>query len=285
MDPMDILLGLTSVTIFTLMLTIGTNQSLQQLTSVWRQRDVLFRSLFAVVVLVPIVVGVLLWLFGLPPAVATGLAVLAAAPGAPLTTKRSQMAGADRTYIISLQLTLALLAVVITPAILTIFTALFELEKERVFVFEVASQVARVTFLPVILGLLLKHFAPKFVEVIGGPLNKVANILFLLLCVALIVVLAITPELRTKLWLGWPAFAAILIMASAALAIGHVLGGPALAQRAGLAIACIARNIGLALFIVTMGDAQQAIPALVAYLLLGFLVAFPYSVWCRRQMT
>ncbi len=282
---MDILLAFTSLTVFALMLTIGVNQSLEQLTSLWHQREVLLRSFLAVIVLVPAVVVVLLWVFDLPPAVATGLAVLAAAPGAPLTTKRSQMAKADITYITSLQLTLALLAVVVTPLTLAIFYALFELTIERVTPLEVASQIARVAFLPVIIGLLLQRFAPRLVAVIGKPLNVLANILFLLLVVALIVVLAMVPELRAKLLLGGPAIGAILIMAAAALIIGHLLGGPHREQRAGLAVASIARNIGLALFIVGLSDAQQVIPTLVAYMLLGSAAAIPYSVWIKRQMT
>ncbi len=282
---MDILLAFTSLTVFALMLTIGVNQSLEQLTSLWHQREVLLRSYLAVIVLVPAVVVVLLWVFDLPPAVATGLAVLAAAPGAPLTTKRSQLAKADITYITSLQLTLALLAVVVTPLTLAIFYALFELTIERVTPLEVASQIARVAFLPVIIGLLLQRFAPRLVAVIGKPLNVLANILFLLLVVALIVVLAMVPELRAKLLLGGPAIVAILIMAAAALIIGHLLGGPHREQRAGLAVASIARNIGLALFIVGLSDAQQVIPTLVAYMLLGSAAAIPYSVWIKRQMT
>ncbi len=175
---MDILLTFTSVTIFTLMLTIGVNQSLEQLTSLWHQRAVLLRALFAVLVLIPAVVIALLSVFALSPEVATGLALLAAAPGAPLTTKRSQMAAADIDYVTSLQLTLALLAIVVTPLIVSAFYAVFELTTERVSPLEVAWQIARVTFLPVIVGLTLQRFAPKLVAVIGKPLNVLANVLF-----------------------------------------------------------------------------------------------------------
>ncbi len=246
---MDILLAFTSLTIFTLMLTIGVNQSLEQLTSLWRQRAVLLRALLAVLVLVPAVVIALLLAFDLSPEVATGLALLAAAPGAPLTTKRSQMAAANIEYVTSLQLTLALLAIVVTPIILGAFYAVFELTTERVSPFEVAWQIARVTFLPVIVGLILQRFAPKLVAVIGKPLNVLANVLFLLLVIAIIGVLAIAPELRAGLLLGWSAIAAILIIAVAAITIGHLLGGPRPDRRAGLAVASLARNVGLALFI------------------------------------
>jgi len=283
---MEILLTFTSVTIFTLMLTIGVNQSLEQLTSLWHQRAVLLRALFAVLVLVPAVVIALLSVFDLSPEVATGLALLAGAPGAPLTTKRSQMAAADIDYVTSLQLTLALLAIVVTPLIVSAFYAIFELTTERVSPLEVAWQIARVTFLPVIVGLTLQRFAPKLVAVIGKPLNILANVLFILLIIALIVVLAVAPELREKLLLGWPAIAAILIIAVAAITIGHLLGGPRPDRRAGLAVASLARNVGLALFIAGVsGNEEGVIPTILAYMLLGSAVAVPYSLWIKRQVT
>ena len=281
---MDLLLVFVSLTIFTLMLTIGVNHSLGQLTSLWHERAKLLRALLAVLVLVPAVALMLLLVFELTPEVATGLALLAAAPGAPLTTKRSQMAAADPEYISSLQLTLALLAIVVTPLILSVFYAAFALTTERVSPLQVAQQIAFVTFLPVIIGLALRHFVPKLVEIIGKPLNLLANVLFLLLVLALIVILAVAPDFRAQLLLGWSAIAAVLIMAVAAVAIGHLLGPPRPDQRAGLAVACLARNIGLALFIAGVSGVEAGIlPTLLAYILLGTTVQILYAVWIKRQ--
>lgn len=281
-----ILLVFITVTIFSLMLTMGVNHSFQQLTFLWRLPGLLLRSLLAVIVLVPAVVGLLLWVFELPLAVATGLAVLAATPGAPLTYKRSQMAGGDPTYTASLQLTLALLAVVMTPLILVIFCTLFELGAGRVSPFEVARQVAEVTFLPVITGLLIQHFAPKLAEVMGKPLQLLANILFIGLFIVLIILLVLSPDLRMTLNLGWLPATAIVIMAGTSLTIGHLLGGPSQEQRSVLAIASIARNVGLALFIAELSDyGQNFIPTLLTYMILGALLAVPYSLWSKRQMS
>jgi BASS family bile acid:Na+ symporter len=283
---MDILLSFVSLTIFTLMLTIGTNHSLEQLLSLWRERDVLLRGLFAALILVPAIVFVLLLVVKLPPAIATGLALLAAAPGAPLTTKRSQMAGADTNYIASLQLILALLAVVVTPVILSLFHAVHDLTTERVSPGEVAWQVGRVTFLPVMIGLLLRHYASKLMESIGKYINTAANVLFLLLVAALIVVLAMAPELRAQLLLGWSGFIVILIVGLSAVSIGHLLGGPRADQRAGLAIACLARNIGLAIFIASLAEnAESIFPTFLVYMILGTAIQVPYSVWIKRHNT
>ena len=136
-----IVMHFVTLTVFSLMFAKGINYSLEQLTSVWRQPDRLLRSLLAVIVLVPVVVFLLLQFLKLPAGVATGLAILVAAPGAPMMTKRSQGAGGDPVYAASLQLTLALLAVIITPLTLAIFYALFDLVTERVTPFE--SGIAR----------------------------------------------------------------------------------------------------------------------------------------------
>ncbi|MFV2034750.1 MAG: hypothetical protein ACC631_06525 [Halocynthiibacter sp.] len=283
---MNILLAFVSLTIFTLMLTIGINQSLEQLTSLLRKREVLLRALVSVLVVVPVVVFTLLLVFDLPPEVATGLALLAAAPGAPLTTQRSHMTGANVEYVTSLQLTLALTAVVVTPLILGVFNAVFELTTERVSLLQVAGQIATVTFLPVIVGLLLRHYAPRLVAVTEKPLNILANVLFLLLVIAMVVVLAMAPDLRAKLLLGWPAIAAIVIIAVAAVTAGHLIGGPQKDQRAGLAVASLARNVGLAMFIASVSaDDNGVIPTLLVYILLGTTVQVIYSVWIKRQAT
>ena len=282
---MKLVLAFTALTIFTFMLAIGLNEPLEKLISLWRRPAILLRALFAVIVVVPILVGFLLWLFDLPPAVATGLALLAAAPGAPLTTKRSQIAAADTVYVSSLQLTLALLAVVVTPLILAIYYALFELSIEAVSPIQVASQVARVTFLPVVIGLLLQHFSPKFTTLVRKPLNILATILLVLLVLLIVAILSVTPELRAQLLLGWQPTAAIAIMAVAALAVGHFIGGPRPEQRGALATACVARNFGLALFITGLSEVGAAsMSTLVVYLVLGAATAIPYALWIRRQV-
>lgn len=279
------LLVFVTVTIFSLMLAMGLSHSFHQLTSLWRCSELLLKSLLAVIVLVPTVVGLLLWVFELPRAVAIGLAVLAAAPGAPLTYKRSLMAGGDPTYTASLQLTLALLAVVVTPLLLVIFCTLFELSLDHVSPFDVSKQVCGVTFLPVIAGLFIQQSAPRLADALVKPVRIIADILFIVLVGVLIVLLALSPNLRMTLNLGGLPFAATVIMVGSSLAIGHVVGGPSQEKRCVLAIACIARNVGLALFIAALSDyGKDFVPTLLTYMILGALLAVPYSVWSKRQL-
>ncbi len=276
-----LLIILVKVTIFVLMLSIGINLSFEKMRSLWQQPALLFRALLAVVVLVPLAVILLLKLFDLPSGVITGLAFLAASPGAPLSTKRSQMAGARFRYSASLQLTLALLAVFLTPLTLGIFASQFEGLSDKITLLEVAKQVTMVQFLPVTLGLLLQKYGTQFAEKLAQPLNLIANVLFLVLVV---IACIIGIPLLFKVW-GLPLIV-ITLMVIVSLVIGHALGGPDEDKRSILAISCIARNIGLALFIAVLNDVQQqVIPTLIAYLMIGAVLGVFYSLWIKRKLT
>ncbi len=271
---------LVKATIFSLMLSTGVNLSLEKMLSFWRKPALLFRALFAVVVLVPLVVFILLKLFHLPPEVMIGLIFLAASPGAPLITKRSQMAGARFRYSASLQLTLALLSVIITPITLSIFAVFFQGIPDKVKILDVAQQVMIVQFLPVTLGLLLQKYGAKYAEAIARPLTIISNSLFLVL---IILASIIGFPLMFKIW-GLP-LVAITIMVIISLAIGHLLGGPEADKRSILSISCIARNVGLALFIAVLNEVQQqVIPTLIAYLILGSIFGILYSIWYKRKL-
>ena len=277
------------ITIFTLMLSLGISQSFAELRSLWNRPGSLLRSLLAVLVMFPLVVFILLRLFDVSQEVATGLAVLAAVPGAPLTYKRAAMAGGQPIYSASLQLTLALLAILITPITLSIFYALFELDVEKVSVFEVAKQIALVQFLPISIGLLLQKIRPTFVTTISKPLGILANVFFLLM-----VGILLFPIIKLVLQVGVLPLVVILILVTVSLTIGYLLGSPSLFrqgstlakdERAALAIATIARNLGLAVLVVQISGVQKAIlPTLLAYTILGALVAVPFSLWSKRQI-
>ena len=137
-----------------------------------------------------------------------------------------------------------------------------------------------VQFLPVTIGLLLQKFGTKYAEMIARPLTVISNSLFLVL---IVVASIIGLPLLLKVW-GLPLIViAILVIVS--LAIGHFLGGPDDDKRSVLAIACIARNVGLALFIAVLNNMQEKVfPTLVAYLMIGSCLGIFYSIWNKHQL-
>ena len=115
---------------------------------------------------------------------------------------------------------------------------------------------------------------------IARPLTIISNSLFLVLIVLASIV---GVPLMFRLW-GLP-LVAIAIMVIISLGIGHIVGGHDKDKRSILAISCIARNVGLALFIGVLNDVQQKIiPTLIAYLILGSLFGILYSIWYKRKL-
>lgn len=270
---------LVKVTIFSLMLAIGINLSWEKMLSLWRKPVLLFRAILAVVVIVPLIVIILLKLFHLPSEVITGLAFLTASPGAPLSTKRSQMAGGKLPFSASLQLTLALLAVFITPLTLTVFRVLFDDISQTISVLDVAKQVMTTQFLPIIIGILLQKFGSKYAEMIAKPITTIANGLFLIL-----IILACIAGLPILFKVSPLSLFVITIITIASLAIGHSLGGIDGQNRSILAISCIARNVGLALFIAVIHNIEQeVISTLIAYVLIAGILGVIYSRWYKRK--
>ena len=276
----QIIRNLVSLTIFTIMLTMGINFSLRDLFAFWKQSNLVLRGQLAVSVLVPVLTLVLLWLLHPPNAVIVGLILLAASPGAPLLTKRVQMAGGSFNYGASLQVTLSLSAVLVTPIILGIFASIFPVATATVDSLQIAKQIAVVQLLPLSIGLGLRQVGYEIADEISDFLTITANTLFVVVAIFLLVLsLDLIPNLGTL------PIVLILAIASASLLIGHLLGGPTSETRAAVAIASIARNAGLALFIAILNHQTAAIPVILSYLILGALVAFPYSAWMKRQIT
>ena len=273
---------LTALTIFLLMLALGAKTPLAALASLWQQPGLLGRALLAALVLFPVGAGLLGYLFlkDVPGAVSVGLglAVLASAPGAPLLTTRATMAGGNVAIATSLQVTLATLAVVTTPLTLLVFTLIFARVEATADFLMIAKQVLTVQFLPLGLGVLIRRLSGETAANISELLTIVANTLFIVLLVFLLGFSVIT--IPTVAWRG---LAVIPLTVIFGLICGHLLGGPELETRSSIATGTIARNAGLALFLLAANGAGQAIPTIIAYMVVGALTALPYNVWVKRQ--
>ena len=281
----DAVLLFTGIVIFAQMVDIGLRQGPGDLARLFGQPGLLLRSLAAVLVVVPLAALALIALLPLPPEVALGIALLAAAPGAPLTSRRSEMTGADAGFVAALQFTLAALAVVVMPGVIAAFGAVLEPPAPVPAPGTVARQIATVTVLPLALGWLFARVAPGVLRRHAPLLSRLSKLLFVAFALVVVLALAFVPDLRAKLLIGWPGAAALAAMAAVALAAGHLLGGPGAERRGGLATASIARNLGLALYVAESApETVDAIPTILTYALLGVLIALPYARWIRGRV-
>ena len=277
----QVIKNLIALTIFTIMLTMGTKIPLTDLVSVKNHPKFLAKSLLSVLVLFPLIVFLILFVFPTNKATAIALIILAASPGAPLLTKRAMMAGGRVNFSASLQVILSLLAVIFTPSILFIFAQLIPDNQGTIHFLLVAKQIAIVQFLPLSIGLVIREVSADLAEEIGNLLFNIANTLFFVMVLFVIFISFNLIPLA-----GWQAGGVIALIIPLGLIIGHLLGGidQNLDTRSTLATATIARNVGLALFIAIINGATIAIPTIAAYLILGVILSIPYNVWIKRQI-
>jgi BASS family bile acid:Na+ symporter len=271
------------ITIFLIMFSMGVRLTQDSLDTLRQHTGALLRSLVGVVILVPLAIfaiGPVLKALGLPIAVGTGIVLLAACPGAPLLTKRTGMAGGDFPFSAALQLLCGMSAIAVTPGILWIYAQFFPNTREVVEFWALAKQVAMVQLLPLGLGLGIRVIWSALADEIAPQVLRIADMAFLIL-----VLLAVVASLPIIAESGILPIAALVVFAALALLIGHLLGGPDLSYQSATAVGCVARNVGMALFIATLNTKLLVVlPTIVGYMILGSMVAIPYSVWMKKRI-
>lgn len=256
----------------------GLGCRLEDVTWLWRRPGLLLRSVLAMYVVVPLVAVLMVRLLHLSGTVEAALMFLSVSAGAPLLPKKLLKLGGDPAYLTSLLVTTSLLAIVTVPLSMTAL--------ERVlpdFAAPSPGQVANLllqSFLgPMGVGMALRAMARAFAERIGDPIMRVAG-LAIVVCAAL-VVLAGWKEILSA---GWIAVLAFVILCSAALLTGHLLGGPRPEQSTALAVSSASRHVGLALLMASGLTTPGVSGIVAAYLFAANIVSMPYLKVAGRRI-
>jgi len=175
---------LVTATLFAIMFALGVGLPLDGLGRWQQHRGLLLRGLIGTCLLVPVAAALLLLL---PPTMALSqparfsIALMAVCPSAPLLMRKAGKQGGDRILAALLQVAAALAAIITIPLLASGFTRIFGVEGWQVQSHHVAAQVALVQLLPLLLGLLVRRFAPSWASRLENPLDRLANGLLLLL--------------------------------------------------------------------------------------------------------
>lgn len=113
--PDWLLTPLAALTVFTVMFGLGLGIAPGQLRTAAREPGLLARGVFSVLVAVPALALLITGLFDLPRHARIGIVLMAIAPGAPISLRRSLTAGGHRVFAPALQLSVASLAVISMP--------------------------------------------------------------------------------------------------------------------------------------------------------------------------
>ena len=276
---------LVTATLFAIMFALGVGLPLDGLGRWQQHRGLLLRGLIGTCLLVPVAAALLLLL---PPTMALSqparfsIALMAVCPSAPLLMRKAGKQGGDRILAALLQVAAALAAIITIPLLASGFTRIFGVEGWQVQSHHVAAQVALVQLLPLLLGLLVRRFAPSWASRLETPLDRLANGLLLLL--VLVVLGKTAPLLVTYVGanlIALPVMAALVLIS---LALGYGLANRDPCLGVTLALVTSMRNPGLALLLA--GIYAPEMPAvklgILVYLLITVLLSIPFLRWQRR---
>jgi predicted Na+-dependent transporter len=277
---------LVTATLFAIMFALGVGLPLDGLGRWQQHRGLLLRGLIGTCLLVPVAAALLLLL---PPTMALSqparfsIALMAVCPSAPLLMRKAGKQGGDRILAALLQVAAALAAIITIPLLASGFTRIFGVEGWQVQSHHVAAQVALVQLLPLLLGLLVRRFAPKWASRLESPLDRLANGLLLLL--VLVVLWKTAPLLVTYVGanlIALPVMAALVLIS---LALGYRLANRDPCLGVTLALVTSMRNPGLALLLA--GIYAPEMPAvklgILVYLLITVLLSIPF-LRCQRRL-
>jgi len=239
------------------------------------------RAAAANYLLVPVLAMVLLILFTASPMVAVGFLVLAVCPGAPYGPPFAGIARANVPEAVGLMVILAGSSAAVSPLLLQVLLPWVTAgETARIDPFAMMSALLITQFLPLLLGLVVRHQHPRLAERLLSPFELAGKLLNLsaagLILATQVHMLA---QIRTRGFVG------MLILLAGSLVIGWFAGGPGTANRRTMALTTSLRNVGVGLVIVTGNFAgTPAVSAALCYgiveVLLSLLVAF---CWRRSE--
>ncbi|TCM17134.1 BASS family bile acid:Na+ symporter [Novosphingobium sp. PhB165] len=232
------------------------------------------RAVIAMFVIVPIVAIIMADVFDLKGPVKVALVALAFSPVPPLLPRKQAKAGGEASYISGLLVAAALASLVLAPIGLSLIGEIFGLEMQ-VSRAGMATTLGLTIALPLALGVLGQRvLGDARAGAVSGPLSKVANVLFAVSVLSLLVALA--PAVGKLL--GDGTIVALVAMSLVGLAAGWFLAGDDRHNRAVLALASAARHPGVAIGIATTSfpDAKLAPAAIILAAVVNTLIAIPF---------
>lgn len=266
----------SAISVFAFVFSRGLGTRFDDLGYFSTRYGLMVRSFLSVDILVPLITIVVIYLVSPSRATAIGLILLSAAPIAPLVSRNISQAGGKLDYAMSLQVLLASLAVVTTPATLYLLSRATGITV-NVDPMSVAESVGLSVLVPILAGVFIRRLFPALADRLIRPLEICSIVVLAILFVIVLLFtyqLVFVPNLRS--------YIAMVLVVSGALAAGHMMASGPPEERKTLALESAARNSGLALLIASeYAPLERALPVMIPYALVSAIICLIY-VWYRK---
>jgi BASS family bile acid:Na+ symporter len=261
--------------VVTSMLSVGLGLSLSQILESLRSTRLVFSSLAANFVLVPMLAYFIIRVIPLAQPLDIGIALLGTGAGAPFLPKLAEFARGNLAFAVGLMFLLMTVTIVYMPIVLPVL-----LPTAHVGVWAIARPLVTVMLMPLTLGLLLRARTEAFASFMQTYLRRASTIA---LVFVIILVLAANYHKAVRI-IGFNAIAAGVILVLFSLGCGFVLGGPSADTRRILALGTAQRDISAALVVAVESFSDpDVVVMLIVVALLGVSIQIPIAVALGRR--
>jgi len=183
---MEIATKLAPIGLALIMLGLGMSLTIRDFIRVAKIPKDFLVGFICQLVLLPIIALSIALLLNLPAELAVGLMLIACAPGGVTSNVLTKFAQGDVALSITLTAVVSLISIISVPFIMFTSIDFFEIGiVKEISMTGIALKMFLVVTVPVIIGMLIKHFAKNFIDKQASLIQKISVILFMLVFAAI----------------------------------------------------------------------------------------------------
>ena len=283
---MEVVTKIAPIILALIMLGLGLGLKIEDFTRVLKTPKDFFVGFFSQLIILPLVAYLLIIILKVPPEIAIGVMIIAAAPGGVTSNILTKFANGDVALSISLTAVISLISIITVPLIIFTSADLFGITNisQNISMTGIALKMFLVVTVPVILGMIIRKFAENFVNSKIQIFEKLNIILFVIFFIA-----AFYEERESFIDFLMQAGFITFILNITMMIVAYYLGktfASGIKQQKCIALECGLQNGTLAIFVSTQifGTDIVYITPTAAYALIMYITGFIFVFLLKNKV-
>ena len=183
---MEIVTKIAPIILALIMLGLGLGLKIDDFTRILKTPKDFFVGFFSQLIILPLIAYLLIIILKVPPEIAIGVMIIAAAPGGVTSNILTKFANGDVALSISLTAVISLISIITVPLIIFTSADLFGITNisQNISMTGIALKMFLVVTVPVVLGMIIRKFAENFVNSKIQIFEKLNIVLFVIFFIA-----------------------------------------------------------------------------------------------------
>ena len=184
---MEIVTTIAPIALALIMLGLGLGLTLKDFTRITKHPRDFIIGIICQMILLPIIAFILIKIFNTPLELALGVMIIAAAPGGVTSNVLTKFANGDVALSVSLTAIISLISIISVPLIVFKSADLLQISyiAKNISMISISLKMFLVVTLPVCIGMLIRKFAPNFINSKTKVIQRISIILFAIVFLAI----------------------------------------------------------------------------------------------------